>query len=376
MGLGTFSFTDRSWRDTIDSRAWTFSNGATNPTATTLTVNNKFAQPGWATVTLTATSNAGSGTISKNNVYVADSNAVNALGYYQEFSSSDSYDKWPIFNYYNNTPRWEVIQNNGYYDKSCIMYHNYDTRSFPDPAVLTGTWNGDIDDFYSIAFDLTDPAYATDCYLTFMSSGAFRSGATADMNDTLQIWYSTDGNNFTKLTDIAKNNLANKGVVDIAYAPLWTGDWKKQSIAIPAAAKKPRVFFRFRYKPGVFTTNASFLSSNAYNKVGSGNNFYLDRINISQYPTGVNEVELDKNGIVLAPNPTTGSSNILIKGGNDDAHVTVMDITGKTVYRTQQKLNGGVTQIEIPATYISVKGMYLVQVVTGSQTFTNKLVVQ
>lgn len=129
--------------------------------------------------------------------------------------------------------------------------------------------------------------------------------------------------------------------------------------------------FRFRYKPGTFTN-----SSLSTYLMGSGNNFYMDRFNISSFPTGIDNTVLDQQGgIVLAPNPTTGSTVLTISGGKGMAQVQVTDVAGKVVYRTQQQLTGQVNSIEIPAGPISVKGMYLVQVVTENKTQTQKLVV-
>lgn len=102
--VGSFVFKNASWNDTISSVAWTFSNGATTPTSTSMTnVVNKFSQPGWVTVSLTATSNAGSNTITRTNAaYAADTVSVGGVGYSQWFANAADMANWPIFNYYNN----------------------------------------------------------------------------------------------------------------------------------------------------------------------------------------------------------------------------------------------------------------------------------
>ncbi|PZF74489.1 zinc-dependent metalloprotease [Taibaiella soli] len=363
----TFTFINRSWNDTIVGLNWEFTNGANPSSTSTSTVTTKFAQPGWATVTLTATGNgtSGTGTISRQAVYVADTTGMDPEGYVEEFSGS--LDKWPMFNYFNNNFKWST-STIGTFDNSAICYNNYDTRSksYVFSSELTGTPQGDYDDLFTPAFNLTDARYGANCNLNFMSASASRTTVAADMRDSLEIWYSTDcANTWRLLTSLTRGTLHTNGTIEGFFAPGWPGDWALQSINIPPAARSAKTFFRFRYKPGADATYG----------IGSGNNFYMDRLQITAMPTGVNPTEIEKEGVTLAPNPTTGSSNLYIKGGNGTAQIRVTDIAGKVVFTAQQQLSGSVTTVEIPATAISVKGMYLVQVVSNNRTNTEKLVV-
>lgn len=374
----TFYFRNRSWRDTVTSVSWEFGNGASTPTSNNALANisNKFSTPGWVNVKLTATgNNSGDSTITRLPVYAADpNNLINpaTTGYYQEFSPNGDRDQWPIFNYYNNDQRWMLDDKTGFYDQNCIVYKGYDNRTFPTGRI--GTPAGDYDDFYTRGFDLSGMT-SGDCNLNFMSSGALRStvyttGSSKKLiSDTLEVWYSTTcGTSWTKLTTVAGDDLANKGQVSIPYRPLWLGDWTLQSFEIPAAARQGRVYFRFRMKPGV---------DNSIYQLGVGNNFYIDRINVSNFPLGVNTLVGNENSIAIAPNPTTGSAHVVIKDVNEkSAQIQVTDITGKVVYRTQAELNSNITRVEIPASAITVKGIYMVQVVTGDQIHTEKLVVR
>src|SRR6202012_2615217 len=106
------------------------------------------------------------------------------------------------------------------------------------------------------------------------------------------------------------------------------------------------------------------------NVYSTGNNYYIDRISISQNTASVGNVVPADNNIAVVPNPTNGAAYIVIKDAdNAMAEIRVTDITGKTVYTAHQQISG-VTRIEIPQSNISVKGMYLVQVVTGNQSHT------
>jgi len=361
--LGTsVTFRDRSWRDTVTGWSWNFSNGASVATATTSTVANTFSQTGWVTASLVASSNAGADTITKKQIYVADPAGNQAIGYFQEFSGADV-AQYPMFNYFNNEWKWELADV-GYYDNKCIRYHNYDTRSGTAGLALN-TPEGDYDDFYTTAFDLSSTPAGSPLNLNFFSSGAFRSANFDDMNDTLEIAYTaTCGTNYTTIKKISKADIATVGTRSEFFVPQWQGDWKLNSIDL-GTLRNTSVFFRFRYRPGVFS---SF-------DFGSGNNFYIDRIYVSNMPLGVNTVELKEKGMTISPNPTTGNSFISIDGvTNQEVGIQILDVTGKLVYTAREFVFDATTKVQIPADAIATKGMYIVHVLTNEKTLVQKLI--
>ena len=383
----TFRFKNRSWRDTVTSSTWTFSNGASNNNVNETelqiksqasNVQTSFAQPGWVDVTLKSTGNNTGDTTEtrKQVVYAADPNfTINPLnGFYMDFDKNDNsanndLNKWPMFNYYNNEFKWEIDEKVGYYDNSSIKFSGYDSRVAP--FSYNGTPKGDFDDFFTPAFDLSGMT-TTECRLNFLSAGAFRVTNSQLMKDTLEIAYSTDcGNSWTTFGYMDKDGIASKGTVVVPFAPLWEGDWKLNSFNVPNAARTGRVFFRFRYRPGVDDVNGAASRT----LPGTGNNFYIDRINVSAWAAGVNTLLADGKNISLAPNPTNGSTQLVIRSNSRDmANIQVTDVTGKVVYSIQHQLNGNINNIEIPATAIKVKGVYMVHVLAGAEKYTEKLV--
>lgn len=386
-GTETFRFKNRSWRDTIESSTWTFSNGAANATVNETAlqvitpssiVNNTFSEYGWVDVTISARGNNTGDTsvVMEDVVYAADPNfTINPQnGYMMDFNAADTdpkndLSKYPMFNYYKNDFKWEVVNNVGHYDNSCIRFTGYDSRVAP--AAYNGTPKGDFDDFFTPAFDLSGMKN-TDCRLNFMSAGAFRVTNPNLMRDTLEIAYSTDcGGTWTTFAWLDKSNLGNKGTVVVPFSPLWLGDWKLNSFDVPAVARDSRVFFRFRYRPSADDINFSASRT----EPGTGNHFYLDRLNISSDPLGTNTLLSEGKDISLAPNPTNGTTQLIIRtDARDVANIQVTDVTGKVVYTIQHELNGGINNIEIPASVIKVKGVYMVHVLAGEQKFTEKLV--
>ncbi len=369
---GQVSFTNRSWRDTVTSNSWTFTNANPATSTTANPANVLFTQIGWADVSLTATSNAGSGSVTKvHAVYAADPTPVSASGYFQEFDGDDT-AMYPIFNYYNqNNYKWELYDGRGYFDQKCIRFKNYDPRTTYANNTITQTPGGLFADFFTRGFDLTASQFSSRGILSFYTAGAYRTTRSDRMNDTLEISYSTNcGASWVRLGVIGKSGIATKYEAN-EFTPGVIDDWKLQGLNLPAGAKTSKTFFRFRYKPGVDNT----AQSSTYG-IGTGNHFYLDRINITSNALGVNTAELAARGVTLAPNPTNGAATVTIKGGDrSTATVVVTDIAGKVVYRTEVKLNDQATSVEIPAEPISVKGMYLVQVVSNGNATTQKLVV-
>lgn len=366
-------FTNKSWRDTITKVKWNFSNNALNATPeynTYTGINNAFAnsfkEVGWVDITLDATGN-NSGTTStkyEKALFVADYNGIDPLGYVEDFNEGGKREKWPFFNYYKNEFKWQRA-NVGTYDNSCMMYKGYDNRT--DINLYTGTPYGDYDDLYSIPFDLSKFTSGP-CYLYFSYSGASRSSQTANINDTLLIEYSVDKQHtWNKLDVMGKSTLCNMGTVPTEFAPASAGDWDTHGINLPAAARKSYVVFRFRYKPGVNMTT----------KLSTGNNFYLDRVQIAPWAVDVNDPTMGMVDVKIMPNPVHGDAYVVVKDAYAaEADVTVTDITGKAVYRTKEAINGNVARVVIPHQAIATPGIYLVQTLTGSQVNTQKLVVQ
>ncbi len=372
------TFYNESWNDTVTNVMWTFYGGATIPTSTaTNTVINSFSSPGWDSLTMKVTgNNTGDTTVTWHNaLFVANATGTPGKSIFQEFAPTGDRASWPTFNYYNNEFKWQLA-NVGEYDNYSMEYVGFDSRIDPVLQVypITGPPNGDVDDFFTIPVDLTSYT-AGNCSLNFDYSGASRSSTSNAINDTLEIDYNVNkGVNWTRLTVLSKGTLDNKGAVATAYTPVYASDWSHMSIDIPASAITNYTTFRFRYKPGSAPPVGTVSGNPA--SYSSGNNFYMDRINFSEFPASVGNVNLSNADIAVVPNPTSRDAYVVLKDANNTyAHIIVTDVTGKVVYTTSQQVTGNEAYIQIPHSAISVKGMYIVQATTGAKTLTQKLVV-
>ncbi len=376
-------FNNKSWNDTVTKVKFTFNDGSTtiNDSITSAVsfssfIKKSFPESGWVDMSVTATGNhTGDSSIKfPHVVYVAEKTPQAGASYYGEFNPSGDLDKWPIFNYYNNEFKWESA-NVGLFDNYSMKYDGYDSRINSTMGIFptTGSPYGDIDDVYSRPVDLSSFS-SGNLYLNFWTSGASRSANVLDINDSLQIYMSTDSSKtWSLLQTYDKGNICNMGTMYTPYTPTSASDWVPKSINIPTTSRKSYVLFRFRYKPG--TIQSSRYTS--YNTIySSGNNFYLDRVSFNAYTAEVEMAMKNNVDVTVAPNPTSGTATVVVKeANNNDVQVSVFDITGKMVYSTTEAANGGYAKVEIPAEALSVKGIYLVKTSTGAATNTQKLIV-
>lgn len=367
-------FKNASWNDTITNVAWTFSNGATTPSSSSKTmVSNRFSQPGWVTVTLTATgNNTGSNTITNTQaVYIADDNVVRPEGYWQHFSNMADSAKWPIFNFYHNQFKWEWYEGVGYGDNACLRYHSFDGRT--SPANKTGLAGGDYDDIYTEGFDLSN--ITSDLNLNFYTAGAYKvrkdsaydypnfiEDIDSTAGDSLKVYVSnTCGSGWREIATIKGADLLNNPSQSAEFTPTSQNEWRAQTVKIPANALTNKAFFRLRYFPA-----------------NNSNNLYLDRFTITPFPTEVQEVMGTPNTIKIYPNPTYGACQVAFTAsGNGQVAYVVRDITGRVLYQEKNAYPvNTLVQHELPATAFGGPGMYFVTVTIANKTITQKVVVQ
>lgn len=364
-----FRFQDRTWQAAATSREWQFSNNPTSSALSGAKVDTRFTTPGWVTAKLIATNAVGSDTFTATpSVYVADPNAINPIGQMQDFTNEAENAKWPIFNYYNNRYKWEIAEV-GTYDNRSIRYRSYDNRLFPE--TLLGDPYGDYDDFFTPAYDLS--SLGDNGNLNFMYAGAYATNNPDLIRDTFEIAYSTTcGATWNLLKTISRAELQTVGSTPSLeeFVPKWNS-WKPMSIDLVNGTTKIRnnkVFFRFRYKPYSRAVGSA--------KYAVGNNFYLDRINISNNPLSVNEMVLGDKQTSIVPNPTTSSAFVLFQKANNNVNIQVFDYTGKQVYNLNTKVDANNAKIEIPVSQFGAKGIYIVRIVgENNLNNTEKLVV-
>jgi hypothetical protein len=353
----SFVFRNASWNDTVSSVRWEFSNGATTPVSTSMTtIANKFTQTGWVSVKLVANSNAGSDSVIRNAVYVADTATAGTLGFEQNFGSEPA--NWPMFNYYNNRFQWQYYAGSGVDDNGCLRYRSFDTSNR-----RTGIADGDFDDVYTPSFNITN--VTANAYVNFYVNGARTSpsggGGGSATADSLEIDVSINGGvKWTKIGGLGNGALATAGNKSTEYTTADPTKWVQKGILIPAAYRTAATFFRIRLRPG-----------------STGNNVFVDKVALSTAPAGVAEVITAANPFSVYPNPAANGCNLVFKtGAEGNVAYAISDLAGKVVFSDARTFASGTMQeISIPRSATPAAGMYFITLTIDGKNTTQKLVV-
>ncbi len=359
----SITFTNRSWGDTTFTAAtWDFGADATPATSTSInTVQVSYSAPGWKSTSMTTSSNAGTGSKSKNDfIYIANPIGKNVIGKIFHFEDQAEFDSWANFNYFDNDFKWDYYTYGGYFGSRCIRYKAFDTRKFPNNTV--GSAKGDYDELITEAYDLTSLSQGN-AYLNFFSAGATRASVNADIDDSLIVQYSTNcGNTWVNLAKLSKNQVINNGKITDEFFIDNITTWDAKTFPLPAQALTSNTFFKFRYRPGDLS-----------------NNFYIDNFEINSTPVSVKDVYTQGYSFELIPNPAiNGVSNIQLNTSeNATAKVLVTNILGEKIVMFEQKVNSNsLNTIELPNLIFANKGIYFVNIDINGKKNTKKLIVQ
>ncbi len=89
---------------------------------------------------------------------------------------------------------------------------------------------------------------------------------------------------------------------------------------------------------------------------------------------GIPAVESITNGVIIIPNPSGNNAQLKIFAASKQSmDITITDVAGKTVYKTNIEVNEGNNYINLPASEL-VKGIYAVNASTGVANYTVKWV--
>ena len=115
---------------------------------------------------------------------------------------------------------------------------------------------------------------------------------------------------------------------------------------------------------------------NPINETGRmANNITCHDVTLDGWMTGVNDVRIGGNGLMVYPNPSTGNMTAMFDFGNNNSGViTITDVTGKTVYTQQLNNVKGLQSVKINAAGIA-NGLYSLRLAAGSKIAVEKIYV-
>jgi PKD repeat protein len=344
---GSITFHDVSWGGEVTSREWNFGDG--NPaTSTDEDPVVTFSTPGWKAITLSVTNAAGTATETREQfIYVSEDQGMHPVGFLEGFEDPAVVaNEYVIQNREGNESAWQHNPNVGYYSTSSVYLNNYENMV------------GDIDNLITPSFDISVGGPA---YLNFRISCASRSSNAEFIDDALKIYSSTDcGKTWGLRSTISGVALANAGYFVGSFVPNSAAQWVGKSILLPSAVYDSNVRFRFEY-----TTN------------GDGNNVYIDNINVSAFPVGVNDPDAASFDLNVFPNPVMASSVVSVSLKlSGDVTVKVVDQMGRIISVLHSGfLTEGTHEFGLnPA--LGTPGLYFLVVDDGVSQRREKIVVQ
>jgi PKD repeat protein len=343
----TFTFRDWSWGADVDTRVWSFPGG--NPsTDTSANPVVTYSTPGTYDVTLTVTNAQGSTTKTvTGKIIVSPSTVTNTVPFTQNFESGT----WPFADYaVNNTngatsSTWAIRTGVASQGSQCLWINNSNNSK-------------GFDEFITPAFNLSN---VTSTVMTFDIAYAPTRVAPTP-GDKLTVYYSTNcGQTWTPRLALSSSQMStivdsvSASSVFVPTASQWTP--KTVNLATFAVSTKPNVRFKFEFNHD------------------SGNNIYIDNINLNGIVTSVDEINAQASSVNVYPNPSAANTYVdfsLAVSGK--VAIDITDLSGRIISRFSDELPAGDHQYTIPDGLD--QGVYMVHFNFGSYNTTKRVVIR
>ena len=321
---------------------WLFPNG----TPSTSTLTNPFVRyttVGDHDVTLIATSSAGSDTIIKTGAVSVHGNAVFTPNYSDDFETAGTFpgDGYIINEDAGNT--WQRATNAGYSGTASIKMNNFsgNIRSQMDEWVLPSfsTMNYSLPQFtYKLAYAQRD----------------------VTKTERLEVYVSTTCGKFWNLRKtLSGAALATTASTTGSFIPTSLSQWRSESVNILAYGN--RANFRVKF---VFTSAAD-------------NNLYIDDINLTATPVGIDKVNAVALNFDVYPNPASDVYHLVLETMHPAiTEMKILDVLGREVKTVVNEfLVPGLYEFSMNANEFS-KGIYFIRLAAGEISTVKKLVIE
>ncbi len=328
--------------DTITSYLWSFPGGS--PSSSTLqNPNVLYSAPGPYNVTLTATNQFGSGSVTKDTVINVSDAPAFTPPYFNDFEASTNFPGPGGYVVNDSGVTWQRITTVGYSGTACLKMPNYNTHQ-----------SEYVDGWITPSINMT--GYGATQFTFRMAYARFNT----NKSDKLTISISIDcGKTWTIRKTLAGAGLATTTNV-LNFVPSSTSQWALETVSLLSAFwGKPDVRFKFE-----FTSDGD-------------NNLYIDDINITATSTGIEEPGVSPLSFEIFPNPSNDVFNVsfdLLK--SEKTEVKITDMIGREIKTVVEDfLSAGEHEYAVPARDLS-KGIYLVTLKAGESTTVKRLMIQ
>jgi PKD repeat protein len=347
----TVTFSDSSENAKPTSYNWSFQ-GATLVSGSTLTDSMPrvtYASPGTYAVSYTASTSAGSASITKSSyINVSSATASYNTAFTEGFETATvPGTDWSAAHNPASGLDWTVTNSAAATGSKSVMVDNFSNTAGDTSLLMSPTFN---------LAAIGSPV------LKFKM--AYQQKATTNV-DKLQIYVSTDCGS-TWISKFARSGAALQpstvtGQLTTPFTPS-SSQFATYTVNINSIASSTNATFRF-----------AFYSD----PTSPGNNIYLDDINIYNSVSGIKNIETEV-GLEIYPNPST--SNVNIAFGLAEKHnisVSVVDMLGRVVETSpSQYYQSGQTIITVGNKVTYQPGVYFVNIDVDGQHISKKIVIQ
>ncbi len=342
------TYADNSYNGTPTSWSWTF-NGGTPSTSSVANPTTVYNTPGTYSTTYQPATSAGSGTKTKTNIITVSSLTADYSG-----TLIDGFENATQF-----ANDWIVVDHTGgqKFQRTTAVAATgsaaIEIRNF-----LTNSTTRLKDDLISPSYNLSN---VTNPQLKFKVAHASKTSAD---NDRLFIWWSLDcGETWSLKLPLSGNSLRTTTNKTTMWSPT-ASEWVEKTLDLSTITNETNVRFKFSFESG----NPS-----------SGNNLYLDDINIDGI-TSVEDLYDNIGSFNVFPNPTSKTANITFNLTKEvkNLSITVRDLLGKEATRvvSGQSFAKGKYTLSIDQNQQLSSGVYFVVFNADNNVITQKLIVK
>lgn len=331
------TFNDATWNSDATAWSWDFPGG--NPSSS-FQQNPvvQYAVPGLYDVTLTVTNATGTYTIAKPGlikIYPALASLV--APFMEDFESvSLPSSDWEVEN--NGGAAWQLSTDASVSGTTSVKLDNF-----------SGNVAGTQDVFITPAYDFSNIGNVT---MTFKQASAGTVSAGAD---NLKVYASTNcGQTWTLRYFKTGNAFYSAGIQGGNFIPQ-PADWRTETLNLTTAtfAGQPNVKFKFVYT------------------YDSGNNVFIDDINITGTPLGMDELNSNEVSIDLYPNPAT--SEFVVRGTKKIEEINIADVVGRELLFSNIEIRKGENKIVFGNS--SSNGIYFIRIKTCDGIVSKKMTI-
>ncbi|MCK9613686.1 MAG: PKD domain-containing protein [Bacteroidales bacterium] len=349
-------FTDYSYSGNVQEWLWTFDGGDPS-TSTDPNPSVTYNTPGIYNVKLKVSNTYGSDSLTKQNLITVKSiDAGAATPFVEDFENTMLNNGWTLINNAGNA--WEITDTAYYSGLKSIRIKNF-----------SGNIAGSTDELITPSYDFTGLPTDGTPFLKFKLAYAGKIipgtlGLTeADTAyDMLKVYSSTDcGKSWSLKYEESGEDLASTLPTQNSFAPNSETQWKEIVRPLPYMyLTNNHVMLRF-----VFYSN-------------SGNNLYVDDINITSNILGIGDMDLPRISLSVNPNPVSDISELSFSlSASANTKIIVYNILGKEIMMLEDKnLSAGKHLYTLNKNDIGPAGIYFIKASFENYTLVEKFVVK